>query len=385
MKKIVIIGFILVIAFSFTNILEAFSTPATPKIYVEPARNVFRTETTSVGATFTINISTSGWADLGLYSYEFKLYYDPSLLNATKAAYPAGHFLDVEDKFMVQPIFDYEEGTILFAGTRTGEVPGLTGGGIFATATFQIMKAPPPALSCPLELKDISFLDPRGPPVGEVTEYEVGQGYYEFSAPKPPVYLKVEPATASASELGDEVTLSVTINEMQSALKLANVTFKLQYNTTLLSTKPEWITSGGTYVYFNATIEADYVKVEVQMVTGTPFPEGKATLANMKFNATYIPPTLTTSPLNLSDVVLKDIDGNTIEYDRLETGQYKVPVTVNADLDGNGIVNIEDIYIFAISFGSYPGHTRWDPRADMDGDGRITVIDAVLIATHFGQ
>jgi hypothetical protein len=382
MRKILVIGFILVIAFSFVNVFQGFSTASTPKIYVEPKRNVFSTETASVGDTFTINVSTSGWEAPGLFSYEFKLYYDPTLLNVTEAKYPPGHFLPPPN-FEV-PINVTEanvNGYVVFAVSKLGDVPGSTGSGVLGTITFKIIKAPPPALSCNLTLKDITFLDPEGK---DITVYEVEHGYYEFSPPKPPVYLKVEPATVSAREVGDEVILSVTINEMQSALKLANVTFKLYYNTTLLSTKEEWITPGGTYAHFNATVEADYVKVEVQMGTGPPFPEGKATLATIKFNATYTPPTLTTSPLHLSDVVLKDIDGNTVQYDRLEDGLYKVPVTaVKEDLNGDGKVNIEDIYVFAIAFGSYPGHPRWDPRADMDDNGRINVIDAVLIAMKF--
>ncbi|MCM8757693.1 MAG: cohesin domain-containing protein [Candidatus Omnitrophica bacterium] len=350
-----------------------------PKIYVQPKQNVFSTETTSVGTTFTINISTSGWEDPGLYSYEFKLRFDPTLLEATEAKYPSGHFLPAPN-FEVPPELNNQAGYILFGVTKLGDVPGSTGSGILATATFKIIKAPPPTLKCDLEITDITFLDPAG---NSITEYDVEHGYYEFSAPKPPVFLKVEPASVSAAEVDDEVTITVTINEMQSALQLANVTFKLNYNTTLLSTSMESITPGKTFPYFNAIVEEDYVKVEVQMATQAPFPSGKETLVTIKFKAVYVPPTMVTSPLTLSDVVLTNIDGNIVEYNRLEHGEYKVPVTVNPDLNGDGKVNIEDIYVFAQSFGSYPGHPRWDPRADMDGDRKITVIDAVLIAMNF--
>ena len=363
MRKVFIIGFILVIAFSFMNTFQGFSTPATPRIFVDPKDNKFATETTSVGDTFTINISTSDWEAPGLYGYDFKLFFDNTLLNATAVVLPTGHFL-TGGLEIVKEIHN-EEGYIQLVVMLTGTAPGKTGSGVFATVTFEIIKAPPPTLSCNLEIKEVSLLDPDG---NEITDIKLEAGTYEFSAPTPPVYLKVEPATVSAAEIGDEVTLSVTINEMQSALELANVTFKLSYNTTLLSTKEEWITAGETYPYFKAIVEADYVKVEVQMVTGPPFPEDGATLANIKFNATYIPETPTTSPLTLSDAVLKDIDGNTVQFNRLVSGQYQVPVAFEKeDLNGDGKVDLHDVYVFAEDFGSYPGHPRWHGgRADMD-------------------
>jgi hypothetical protein len=381
MKKIFTTGFILILTLCSTIVLKIYASPELPKIYVNPKDNIFSTETTAIGDTFTVNISTSGWELPGLYAFEFKLYYDPTLLNITKAGYPTDHFLSKYSNFPTPVIINHEAGYALYGCVLLGDVPGSTGSGVFAYATFQIIKAPPPSLSCDLELKDIAFLDPAG---NDITEYEVEHGYYEFSAPGPSVYLEVEPETVSAAEVGDEVIIHVTINEMESALRLANVTFKLHYNTTLLSTKEEWITPGETYVSFNVTVEADYVKVDIQMVTGPPFPEGKATLATMKFNATYMPLTLTTSPLSLNGVVLTDIDGGTVQYDHLEDGLYKVPITIEKeDLNGDGRVDINDLYVFAQAFGSYPGHPRWDPRADIDGNGRINVRDAVLIAMKF--
>lgn len=380
MNRIFVSVSILILILGSMTVLKVCASPETPKIYVDPKDNRFSTGTTVVGDTFTVNISTSGWEDPGLYSYEFKLYYDNTMLNATEAVYPSGHFLSGSN-FEVPTDINREKGYILFGVTFLGDVPGSTGSGVLATVTFEIIKAPPPQLNCDLELKDIVFLDPEG---NDILEYDVEHGIYEFSAPGPPVYLKVEPETASATEIGDEVIVHVTINEMESALKLANVTFKLHYNTTLLSTKEEWITPGETYVSFNVTVEADYAKVEIQMVTESPFPEGKATLATITFNATYIPSTLTTSPLSLSNVVLTDIDGNIIQYDHLEDGLYQVPITAEKeDLNGDGKVNIQDLHVFAQAFGSYPGHPRWDSRADMNGDGKASILDALLIAMKF--
>lgn len=388
MKRIFTTGLALLLILNYITVIKPHGLQEPAEIYVDPKDNKFSTETTTIGDFFTVNISTSGWEAPGVYAWELKLYYNTTILNVTDAFYPDGHFLDFANNFPIPPIRDYEAGFVYVGGVILDDLPdGATGSGVFATVTFEIMAAPPPDLSCNLEINDISFLDYDGDDLFP----EIVNGYYEFTLPPQPpapVYLKVQPETVSATQVGDEVLINITINELESTLKLTNVTFKLNYNTTLLSTKEDWITPGGTYVSFNAIVEADHVEVTVQMVAEPPFPEDKATPATIKFNATYIPTTLVTSPLHLSDILLTDIDGNTIEYDHLEEndGLYKVAVTVEKeDLNGDGKVNIEDIYIFSKAFGSSPGHSRWDPRADMDGNEYIGVIDAVLIALSFHE
>jgi len=59
--------------------------------------------------------------------------------------------------------------------------------------------------------------------------------------------------------------------------------------------------------------------------------------------------------------------------------------TLSGDINGDGIINIIDIYIVARAFGSYPGHPRWDPRADLDGDELVNIIDLFNVAKDFGK
>jgi hypothetical protein len=58
---------------------------------------------------------------------------------------------------------------------------------------------------------------------------------------------------------------------------------------------------------------------------------------------------------------------------------------VPGDVNGDGKVDIDDIYAAASSFGSYPGHPRWNPAADVNGDGYVSIDDIFIIASHFGQ
>lgn len=55
------------------------------------------------------------------------------------------------------------------------------------------------------------------------------------------------------------------------------------------------------------------------------------------------------------------------------------------DVDGNGLVNMIDLYIVAIHYGETPESPNWDPRADVDRNGIITMLDLYMVAIHFGE
>jgi len=61
-----------------------------------------------------------------------------------------------------------------------------------------------------------------------------------------------------------------------------------------------------------------------------------------------------------------------------------VVVTVPEDLNRDLHVDIQDIFIAANAFGSYPAHPRWNPQADINKDNYIGIDDIYLIAKKFG-
>lgn len=69
-----------------------------------------------------------------------------------------------------------------------------------------------------------------------------------------------------------------------------------------------------------------------------------------------------------------------------ETHDGHVTITkLLGDLNGDGGVDIKDIAIAAIAFGSYPSHPRWNPIADINQDGKVDIKDLASIATNFGE
>jgi len=55
------------------------------------------------------------------------------------------------------------------------------------------------------------------------------------------------------------------------------------------------------------------------------------------------------------------------------------------DINKNTIVDIDDIIVGALAFGSYPEHPRWNPIADLTKDEIVDIDDVMLVAIHFGE
>ncbi|MEM2738736.1 MAG: hypothetical protein QXK93_07120 [Candidatus Bathyarchaeia archaeon] len=60
-------------------------------------------------------------------------------------------------------------------------------------------------------------------------------------------------------------------------------------------------------------------------------------------------------------------------------------VVIIGDVDGDKDVDMDDVGIAALAYGSKPGNPRWDPRADITKDGIIDMDDIGLICLHFGE
>lgn len=56
----------------------------------------------------------------------------------------------------------------------------------------------------------------------------------------------------------------------------------------------------------------------------------------------------------------------------------------DGDINGDNIVDIQDIVQWALAFGSTPASANWDPLADMNGDNVVDIFDGVAIGINFG-
>ena len=142
---------------SILLIVSAPSVNATPDAVISVDPSYLEVD---IGETFTVNVNISNVEDPGLYGYELKIYYNDTLLDATDAEYPSGHFLDGAAKFEAPPVF--EDGYVLIGVVLLGDAPGVTGSGVLATFEFNGTSAG----DVPLEIKEVVLLDPDGSEMG---------------------------------------------------------------------------------------------------------------------------------------------------------------------------------------------------------------------------
>jgi parallel beta-helix repeat protein len=75
-----------------------------------------------------------------------------------------------------------------------------------------------------------------------------------------------------------------------------------------------------------------------------------------------------------------DANNNTDHYPLMKP--YALSI---GDVNKDGKVDMIDIGIVALSFGSSPGDLRWNPLADVNQDGKVDLRDIGLVARHFGE
>lgn len=73
-----------------------------------------------------------------------------------------------------------------------------------------------------------------------------------------------------------------------------------------------------------------------------------------------------------------NLTDNTFFYDHIN-------IAVSGDLNGDGSIDIYDIAIVAVTFGSTPVDANWNPNADVNDDGIVDIFDIVVVALHFGE
>jgi hypothetical protein len=75
---------------------------------------------------------------------------------------------------------------------------------------------------------------------------------------------------------------------------------------------------------------------------------------------------------------------NKTEPVTMELEEDVVDVSLTGDINGDGVINIQDIVIAALAFGAKVGDSKYDPYADLKNDGLIDIVDLVIIGVNFG-
>jgi hypothetical protein len=362
-----------------------------------------------LGEAFSVDVTMNNLhVGYRAVAVEFKLGFNSTLLDAKDVA---------EGPFMVQfaqvnpppyneTFFNYNlypdyvlVGIVIFPHPANGTyLAHASGTGILATISFEAiyqgLGGSP--VGDALTLYDTKIADDTYQPVAHLTV----DGYYEMLPNT--MTLKVEPPTSTATAYNEVFSVNVTLNNVLAGYEVVGAEFKLGFNSTMLSV--ESVTEGpflaayaGTPhlgTWFGYSIGSDYVLFGVVILpnaTGSYefFPSGNGTIATITFKATYqhvgcgLPPE--TSPLDLYDTKIADASGVYLVPHLIEDGLYEIEPALLGDVNGDSVVDIFDLVLAALAFGSSPGDPNWNPVADLNGDDLVDIFDLVIIAISFGN
>ena len=128
------------------------------------------------------------------------------------------------------------------------------------------------------------------------------------------------------------------------------------------------------------TVAAFYDGSEIGNLTVNDLPPGNETTVVFTWNTKNVSACFNYTILARASVVPYEMN---ITNNEFVDGYVKVRII--GDINGDGKVNVQDLFAASKAFGSYPGHPRWDPDIDLNQDLVIDVRDLFTIAKNFGR
>jgi hypothetical protein len=223
------------------------------------------------------------------------------------------------------------------------------------------------------------------------------------NATPPPDESSTSTLTVSVDTTAALGTYNLTINGTSGALiHSVNITLGITgVRTTTIDVKPDTL---------NLKSEAQWVTVYIEVAPG--YDVADINVSSIKLNNTLLVDPSAPTPIG-------DYDGDSIadlmvSLNRTSVSQFilsegimtgKVTLTMTGELDDetpfeasdaisvrmpgdlnmDGLVDMRDIAVSGLAFGSYPGRGRWNPIADENEDNIVDIRDMVLIAMRFGK
>ena len=302
------------------------------KLYVDPQSIV--DPTLVPGENFTINITIANVTNL--YSFEFKLSFNSTILNALEVE--LGDFFPTPENVSIiePPWINNTAGYIHFGAKITGcELPR-SGGGTLSVVTFQVMDVGYSALN----LYDTHITDSWSDPI----PHETFEGYFNnvLLSRRDVAVINVTPSHTEAYT-GRVVNVTATVKNKGDIAETFDV--NAYYDNNLIGTLT--VTDLASREQANLTFSWNTEGVQ-PCISYT-----------IKAEANPVP-----NEINMTDNIYVD-------------GMVKIKIL--GDINGDGVVDILDVVEAALAFGAYPGHPRWNPDADLMPDDVIDIFDLVLI------
>ena len=184
--------------------------------------------------------------------------------------------------------------------------------------------------------------------------------------------VSVSPSPVQSPAIRARLTLSLTIADGEN---VAGYQVTIGFDTSALhyveSANGDFLPQGAFFV--PPVVSGNSVALAATSLSRES--NGDGTLATLTFEVIAVK----ASTLTLSDVVLSDSAG-VGSRPQLEDGQVIEPAELTGDVNGDGVVNIQDLVLVAGRLGQ-----TGQNDADMNGDGVVNIQDLVLVAGALGN
>ena len=185
--------------------------------------------------------------------------------------------------------------------------------------------------------------------------------------PTPGPTVKITPSPVVSPDVGDNITVKINISGIQN---VAGYQATVHFDPTALryveSANGTYLPTGSLFV--PPVINANQVTLAATSLSGDS--NGAGTLATLTFEVVAVKP----SSITLSDVMIMEQDLTSIPI-IVKGGDVVVLSANRLDVNGDGIVNIQDLTIVATHFG-----TTGINQADVNNDSIVDIRDLLLVA-----
>ena len=342
-KRVFLISMIALLTVSLLSSFSLVVSVDTTKLYVDPPKSKVL-----IGENFTVNVAIANVTNL--YGWEFKLYYNNTMLNGTSVS--EGELLKVQGDTFFGTInftdtYNATHGIIWATGSLLGNVSGVDGSGVLAEIGFECKQFGNSSL-----LFDYSELgDPEGTEIQHVT----AEGSVE-TWPRNIAIISVTPSTLEPYA-GQIVSIAVVVRNEGNYTETFNLT--TFYNDNSIETQTvvempllsqisimfEWDTVGlPTNINYTIKAEASMLPGETN-VTDNVFVDGEVRFRHVTVNIIEL------TPCNQTGHPAEGFAKGSMAY-------FKVNVN-NSDVESKPVlvtVNIFDDESVIIGLASFRGH-----------------------------
>lgn len=327
----------------------------TPTIEVDPSL-----VTLKVFDSFAVGINVSDVTNL--WTVDVKLYWNSSLMNATsrEIEVPAEWPTYLIASSLIENDYNITHGRFWLLMTALSPSSGFNGSHRFAEVEFKCLGVG----ECTLDLTDTELASPTTEPI----PHEVVDGYVVQQEPTTTLY--IDPASVYVL-IDQEFTVNVSVSNV---MDLFAFDFKIGYNTSLLDCMQ--VTLGEFFSNSYITIKTEIndaigrLWVVGSLTSASPSTNGNMTLVALRFRCTG----LGVSDLDLYDTLLLDRSAQPIS-----------PPPYIGDVNGDLRVNIFDVVLVAVVYGTELGDPDYNATRDLNSDGFIDLFDMATVTINFAN